>query len=162
MKERNINYIEESKGFAKLISSANLIDETFEDDKNKLITNENKDNKENTNNNKSQKSNGIEYNIVNLNCLNNKEPAKNDKIKEIKDININFPDYNKEDKKNQICISNIIGSNLYYNENDDFDLLNNKSFILDLNNVIPIDDKESESSLLNDDNDKKVEKNKNN
>ena len=163
LKERNINYIEESKGFAKLISSANLIDDNLEDDKNKLTTNENenkvKDNKENNNNNKIEKNNKIEYNIVNLNSLDNKEQAKNEKIKEIKDININFPDYNKEDIKNQFSISNI-----YYNENDDFDLLNNKSFILDLNNVIPIDDKESDAALLNKDNDnnEKCENNKNN
>ena len=164
LKERNINYIEESKGFAKLISSANLIDDTFEEDKNKLINNEDKDkdNKENTNNNKNEKSNEIEYNIVNLNCLNNKEQAKNEKIKEIKDININFPNYNKEDIKNPYSISNIFESNFYSNENDEFDLLNNKSFILDLNNVIPINDKESEYALLNNNNDKKFEKNKNN
>ena len=161
LKERNINYIEESKGFAKLISSANLIDDPFEEDKSKLTKIEIKDNKENTNNNKSEKNNEIEYNIINLNSLDNKELPKKEKIKEIKDINIIFPDYNKENIKNPIRISNIIESNFYYNENDDFDLLNDKSFILDLNNVIPINDKESEDDLLNNDNNKKNEDNKN-
>ena len=139
-----------------------MIDDPFEEDKSKLTKIEIKDNKENTNNNKNEKSNEIEYNIINLNCLNNKEQAKNEKIKEIKDININFPNYNKEDIKNPIGISNFFENNFYYNENDEFDLLNNKSFILDLNNVIPINDKESEDDLLNNNNDKKFEKNKNN
>ena len=163
LKERNINYIEESKGFAKLISSANLVDDPFEEDKSKLTANEIKDkgNKENTNNNKNEKNNEIEYNIVNLNSLDNKELSKNEKLKKIKDININFPDLNKEDIKNPINISNIVENNFYYNENDDFDLLNNKSFILDLNNVIPINDKESEATILNNDNNNKNENNKN-
>ena len=100
------------------------------------------------------KSSG-KYNIVNLNSLDNKELSKNEKLKKIKDININFPDLNKEDIKNPIGISNIFENNFYYNENDEFDLLNNKSFILDLNNVIPINDKESEGDLLNNNNDKK-------
>ena len=138
-----------------------MIDDPFEEDKSKLTKIEIKDNKENTNNNKSEKNNEIEYNIINLNCLDNKEIPKKEKIKEIKDININFPDYNIDNIKNPISISNIVESNFLYNENDDFDLLNNKSFILDLNNVIPIDDKESEATILNNDNNKKIENNKN-
>ena len=87
LKERNINYIEVSKGFAKFLSFTNL-EEDNSWEKDKIISKDNQSNNKN-------------------NDINN-----NDKNNEENDI----------DKEN--------------------DIINNKSFILDLNNVIPINDKE--------------------
>ena len=88
LKERNINYIEESKGFAKFISFTNLEEENNSWEKDE---NNSKDNKNNDKNN----------------------------------------DLNNNDQKNEK--SDIEKEN---------DIINNKSFILDLNNVIPINEKE--------------------
>ena len=85
LRERNINYIEESKGFAKLLSSTNLIEKSF-NDKNDSEISSKSDNKDNNN------DNNIEENSQ------------------------------KSNKEN--------------------DIKNDKSFILDLNNVIPINEKE--------------------
>ena len=88
LKERNINYIEVSKGFAKFISFTNS-EEDNSLEKDKIFSKNNKNNDAN-------------------NDINN----NNEKNNEENDI----------DKEN--------------------DIINNKSFILDLNNVIPINDKE--------------------
>ena len=96
LKEKNINYIEESKGFSKFINFTNLEEDTKSDKKEKVNLNIIKDNQNNN---------------VNKNSNNN-------------DVNIN----NNENKNN-------------ININDENDLLNDKSFILDLNNVIPINEK---------------------
>ena len=79
----NINYVEESQGLAKLLSSNNLIEKSFNDENNSAKS--------------SQKD---------------------------------------EDNNN----SDEISDNTSNKENDD--ILNSKSFILDLNNVIPINEKE--------------------
>jgi hypothetical protein len=114
LKESNINYIVESKGFAKLISSTNLVKDNLEDDKSNL-----------NNSDESLK------NEEKLNCSNNSK----------KEINNN----NDENE-----ISNYINND---NEND---IINNKSFILDLNNIIPINEKE----LINTVNENNLEKSK--
>ena len=88
LKERNINYIEESKGFAKFISFTSLEEENNSWEKDE---NNSKDNKNNDKNN---------------------------------DLNNN----NQKNEKSDIEKEN--------------DIINNKSFILDLNNVIPINEKE--------------------
>ena len=113
LKERNINYIGESKGFSQLISSANLIDDNLEEEK---------------------------YNINTIRCFNNKE---NDKNKENKFNNKEEKINNDSDKK----INKKDSKNIYMDsakKSDENDLINNKSFILDLNNVIPINGKEPE------------------
>lgn len=152
LKERNINYIEESKGFARLISSANLfeIEQNSEEIKNKL--------KKNNNDNNNKESNSKDININDNNNSNdisdrlkdNKDIDIKDNDKNIKDINNNNKDNNNiKDTNNIKDNSNCSKDNSNYtkdeenkeNENDN-DIINNKSFILDLNNVIPINDKE--------------------
>ena len=106
IKDKNINYIEESKGFAKLISSADFFHEkdSLEEEKSELNNSKsNKDEKEIENENSS--------------FINEDNDNDNDNNKKSKDMNDND------------------------NENEN-DILNNKSFILDLNNVIPINEKE--------------------
>ena len=91
LKEKNINYIEESKGFAQLISSANLLEDSLENNKKNLYVSEN-------------------FSKINY----DKNP-------------INFTDNNIENNDNNIH----------------FDIdMSDKSYILDLNNVIPINENE--------------------
>jgi len=118
LKESNINYIVESKGFAKLISSTNLDKDNLEDDKSNL-----------NNSDESLK------NEEKLNCSNNSK----------KEINNN----NDENE-----ISNYINND---NEND---IINNKSFILDLNNIIPINEKELINTVNKNNLEKSIEKEK--
>ena len=104
IKDKNIDYIGESKGFAKLINSADLFleENSLEEEKNEI---------------------------------NNSKSNKNEK--EIENENSSFINDDNEENDNNSKKSKDINDN--DNEND---ILNNKSFILDLNNVIPINEKE--------------------
>ena len=150
LQEKKIKYIGISKGFSNLLNSSNFEDDIIQDeDINNPTNDENKDNNIQNLPNKYKNRKDINNNIndenkkindkVNNNTKNenNAEDMNKEKLNDLKNKNIN-------DQKN-ISIENINDSKKKDDNQDD--ILNNKSFILDLNNVIPINEKELEMTV---------------
>ena len=150
LQERNIKYIGSSKGFSNLLNSSNLEDDIIQDeDINNPTNDENKDkniqdlpnkdkNRKDINNNLNNENKKINDKVNNnTKNENNAEDMNKEKLNDLKNKNIN-------EQKN-ISIENINDSKKKDDNQDD--ILNNKSFILDLNNVIPINEKELEMTV---------------
>ena len=150
LEERNIKYIGSSKIFSNLLNSSNLEDDIIQDEDRSNPTND-----ENNNNNIQNLSTKDKNSKDINNNFNDENKKKNDKFNNNKENNVEDKNEGKlnnmgnkmkniNDKKN-ISIENII--NGIKNDNNQDDILNNKSFILDLNNVIPINEKELEKTV---------------
>ena len=150
LQERNIKYIRSSKGFSNLLNSSNLEDDIIQDEDINNPTNDENKNKNIQNlPNKYKNSKDIHNNVNDENKKitdkdnnnakneNNAEDMNKEKLNDLKNKNIN-------EQKN-ISFENINGSKKKDDNQDD--ILNNKSFILDLNNVIPINEKELEMTV---------------
>jgi len=150
LQERNIKYIGSSKGFSNLLNSSNLEDDIIQDeDINNPTNDENKDkniqdlpnkdkNRKDINNNLNNENKKINDKVNNnTKNENNAEDMNKEKLNDLKNKNIN-------EQKN-ISIENINDSKKKDDNQDD--ILNNKSFILDLNNAIPINEKELEMTV---------------
>ena len=150
LEERNIKYIGSSKIFSNLLNSSNLEDDIIQDEDRSNPTND-----ENNNNN-IQNLSTKDKNSKDINNNFNDENKKiNDKFNDNKENNVKDKNEGKlnnmgnkmkniNDKKNISIENNIDGIK---NDKNQDDILNNKSFILDLNNVIPINEKELEKTV---------------
>ena len=151
LQERNKKFFGSYKVFTNLLNSSNLEDDIIQDeDINKSTNDENKDNNiqnlPNKCKNKKDLSNNFNNENKKINDKVNNNNANNENIVEDKN-EMKFNDLenkNINDKKN-ISIENI-NDDIKNDDNQD-DILNNKSFILDLNNVIPINEKELEMTV---------------
>ena len=147
LKEGNTKYIDSSKGFSNILNSSNLEDDIIHDE---YINNPTKyGDKENNIQNlipiyKNRKNVNNENENISDNTNNNENREEKVEDKNGEKLNDN-ENKNNNDKKNNNSIEN--SNDGHKNEDNQDDILNNKSFILDLNNVIPINEKEFELTV---------------
>ena len=136
-KEKNIKYYGSSKGFSSLLNSSKLEEIILDEDKNNSSNDENKENKIHNLINKDK----------NIKDVSNNFNIENKKINDNVDNNANLE--KKVENKNEGKLDEMENKNINDKKNDgnQDDILNNKSFILDLNNIIPINEKELEMAV---------------
>ena len=141
LKERNTKYIGSSKGFLHLLNSSNL-----EDD---IIYNEDIDNPSSNDENKENTLQNLIIKDKDKEDINKNFNNEDKKIKDNNAINNNKSNENNFENKNEGKANEMGNKKINSNKNKDNqnDILNNKSFILDLNNVIPINEKELEMTV---------------